>query len=102
MLDFFRSVFWLGMGECVSEKRSGKRDKGLEGKMERQRSAAGGWVCRYINANIYNTPTDTGKGVGGGKDGKGKKTMWSKKKAVVDGLRSEWKRPRGKAKNREK
>lgn len=41
--------------------------------MERQRSAAGGWVCRYINANIYNTPTDTGKGVGGGRMAKEKK-----------------------------
>jgi len=49
--------------------------------MERQRSAAGGWVCRYINANIYNTPTDTGKGVGGGgKDGKGKKKRCGQKK----------------------
>jgi len=79
LLDFFRSVFWLGMGECVSEKRSGKRDKGLEGKMERQRSAAGGWVCRYINANIYNTPTDTGKGVGGGRMAKEKKRCGQKK-----------------------
>jgi len=80
LLGFFQSVFWLGVGECVSEKRSGKRDKGLEGKMERQRSAAGGWVCRYINANIYNTPTDTGKGVGGGEGWQREKNDVVKKK----------------------
>lgn len=66
--------------------------------MERQRSAAGGWVCRYINVNIWNTPTDAGEGVG--RMAKEKNDL-VKKKAVWNGRRSEWRRPRGIAKNRE-